>query len=1327
MPQPSATHVPPQNIEAEESVLGAMLVAEPALSRVIDEVKLNAEDFYLEKHATIFRAVHDLYAASKPVDELSVAEALVQRNEIEAAGGKHYVSELAAKVPAAGNAKHYAEIVQQNSLLRRLLGAGQEIQGWVHERDGEPRELSERAEKLLFDVAHKEQASDFRLLSEILHDEVDRLEKLSTGESELTGTPSGFRDIDAITGGFQPGNLIIVAARPAMGKCQSAQSLLYDPRSGARRTVADAYETHRSGEEVWVASLGPDLRVKPAKVAAIEANGRKKIFRLTTRLGRWTEATANHPVLTSKGWEQLGDLEPGMRVAVPRTLPRTGRRVQMPDSEIVLLAALIADGSITNAPPAYCYGSESGVVDTVETAATSYGVRFQPPRVEADGGSYLTTGSRSRPNPVTNLLKSHGLMGLRSAEKYVPDAVFGLGEDQIARFLGIMYACDGHVYCSDRLAQIGYSTISERLAHDVQHLLLRLGIVATIRTLKRPVYDGTGKVAREVRITSQAGMRRFCELIRVPGKEQKQAQVLERLDAAPRMTNTDTVPPEIWDDILLAKGARSWAGVSEVTGGPRNHNWHVGKRSPSRGLLTELAEATTSPTLEEPADSDIWWDEVASVEYVGEEETYDLDVPGLRNFVADDIIVHNSAIVANIAENVAVKRNTPVAFFSLEMSEVELAQRFIACRARISGDKLRKGQVAQKDWPKVVRACNELEEAPLWFDDSSDLGLLDLRAKARRLHAQSQDQGGLGLVIVDYLQLMRADDMRANRVEQVGQMSRGLKILARELDVPVLAISQLSRAPEQRHPPKPMLSDLRESGCLTGDSLVYLPREGVRRPICELVGQSDFEVLAMDPETWQLRPALATRAFSTGEKPAFRLTTRLGRTIRATGNHKFLTISGWRRLDELTEGDPIAVPGKLPDTARPTMSEDELALLGHLIGDGCTLPRHAIQYTSNERKLAAHVADLSLRVFGGKVRPRMRKERRWYQVYLAAAERLTHRRRNPVAAWLDQLGVFGLRSYEKHVPDLVFSQPQWAIATFLRHLWATDGCVWLGGTARTTVSVYYATSSRQLALDVQTLLLRLGINARVSRHDAPGKGRPQFHVAISGGEDIVRFLEDVGALGARKGRHASAILEHFDGRARNPNKNVIPQEAWRALVVPAMRQAGVTGRQLQAKIDTRYCGSALYRSGLSRERAMRVASAVRCEELVDLALGDVYWDPIASIEPNGVEEVFDITVDGLHNFVADNIVVHNSIEQDADVVAFLYREDYYRDPEDEPDGLADVIVAKHRNGPIGSPKLVFLDRFPKFADYSGHEQPVEQPAGEVPPLEDSATSAGPDF
>jgi replicative DNA helicase len=238
MAQAPTSHIPPQNIEAEESVLGAMLVAEPTITKVVDEVKLNAEDFYLDKHGVIFRCIYDLYEASRSVDELTVSEALVQHNLLEEAGGKHYVSELAAKVPAAGNARHYAEIVQQNSLLRRLLGAGQEIQQWVHDRGGEPRELSERAEKLLFEVAHKEQASDFRLLSEILHEEVDRLEKLSTGELELTGTPSGFRDIDSVTGGFQPGNLIIFAARPAMGKSALVANIAENVAMKHNRPVA---------------------------------------------------------------------------------------------------------------------------------------------------------------------------------------------------------------------------------------------------------------------------------------------------------------------------------------------------------------------------------------------------------------------------------------------------------------------------------------------------------------------------------------------------------------------------------------------------------------------------------------------------------------------------------------------------------------------------------------------------------------------------------------------------------------------------------------------------------------------------------------------------------------------------------------------------------------------------------------------------------------------------------------------------------------------------------------------------------------------------------
>jgi replicative DNA helicase len=519
--------------------------------------------------------------------------------------------------------------------------------------------------------------------------------------------------------------------------------------------------------------------------------------------------------------------------------------------------------------------------------------------------------------------------------------------------------------------------------------------------------------------------------------------------------------------------------------------------------------------------------------------------------------------------------------------------------------------------------------------------------------------------------------------------------------VPVVAVSQLSRAVESRNPPVPMLSDLRESGCLAGDSRVYLPDTGDYQAMRELAGSSGFNVMALNTETWKLEKCECARAFATGRKPVFRLTTRLGRTIRATGNHKFLAFGGWKRLDELEVGEHLALPRTLPGPTERTLSDDELALLGHLIGDGCTLPRHAIQYTTNEHGLARTVAELAKRLFGDRVRPRINRERRWFQVYLASAQRLTHGRRNPVAAWLDSLGAFGLRSYEKRVPEAVFRQPQDGIARFLCHLWSTDGCVFLARGRRATPVVYYATRSPGLATDVQSLLLRLGINAIRSQVQG-NRGRTQFQVKLTGTPDVLRFLALVGCLGERREAVGARILESIAVGRPNPNRDVIPAAAWRNVVVPALVEAGVTTRRFQAGLGHEFCGSALYKRNLSRERAARAARTASSEELRRLADSDVYWDKVVSIEPEGVEPVYDLSVEGLHNFVADDLVAHNSIEQDADVVMFVYRDEYY-DKESERLGEADLILAKHRNGPIGQVTLSFLPKYPKFASlYRDH-------------------------
>lgn len=807
--------VPPNNEEAEVAVLGTILLTEQALDQIFVDLKLSPDDFYRPRHQLVFRAMLALKEKAEPeaVDAITVCDELGRAGKLAEAGGAAYVHALPTMVPAAGAVRDYARIVGEHAMLRRLLGAAREIQERVAARGGDPRELVEQAEQAIFRAGHHDDSSQLRSIDDVLHDELDKLERLSREGQSLTGTPSGYRDLDEITGGFQPGNLIVLAARPAMGKCLTGSALVYDPASGARRRMDEVVAAVEGGEDAWVAALGPDMKLRSARASAAFRNGVRPVFRVTTRLGRRIDATANHPLLTLDGWREVAELGPGTRIAVPRTLPRNPASTQMPDHELVMLAALIADGNLTQRTPRFCFGTGSAVLSEVERAAERFGCRLQH-SATSNGTATISAGRGSPRNPVTELFKRHGLWGLKSGAKFVPDAIFALDDDAIARFLAVLWGCDGHVHVTERLRQVGYTTISERLARDVQHLLLRLGVVGKTRTLRRDVYLGTGTVAREVRVTGQESLRRFCGGVAVVGKVAQTQRLLEGLERAPVQTNVDTLSVEVWPQVLAARGDRTWSAVSAATGRPVNHNWHVGTRGLSRPLLGELATATASEPLRELAESDVWWDEIASIEPAGEQETFDITVPDLHNFVAGDLVVHNSALATNIAENAAVDHNRAVALFSLEMSEGELAQRFIASRAKIGGESLRKGRVKAEQWPKVLKATEKLTRAPLFIDDSSDIGVLELRAKARRLHQRHP----LGLLIVDYLQLIRPEDPRDGRVEQVGKMSRGLKILARELHIPVIAISQLSRAVEARPDKRPLMADLRESGNIEQDA-----------------------------------------------------------------------------------------------------------------------------------------------------------------------------------------------------------------------------------------------------------------------------------------------------------------------------------------------------------------------------------------------------------------------------------------------------------------------------------------------------------------------------
>ncbi|WP_083856831.1 replicative DNA helicase, partial [Nitrolancea hollandica] len=286
-----------------------------------------------------------------------------------------------------------------------------------------------------------------------------------------------------------------------------------------------------------------------------------------------------------------------------------------------------------------------------------------------------------------------------------------------------------------------------------------------------------------------------------------------------------------------------------------------------------------------------------------------------------------TSLQLGIAHNAGVKHGKTVAIFSLEMSAEQLVQRLLSMETGVDSHRLRLGYIDDSEWDQISRAFGRLAEAQIFIDDTASISVMELRSKARRLLAEH----GLDLVIVDYLQLMQGRRSE-NRVQEISEISRSLKGLARELNVPVLALSQLSRAVETRGDHRPLLSDLRESGCLAGETLVIDPVNGVPERIASLAGRTDARVWAID-ECFRAGAYGVSRAFSTGIKPLYEVVFASGRRIKATSNHPFRTVEGWRALADLAPGSVVATARWLPEPTSPSpVDERELALLAQMIG-----------------------------------------------------------------------------------------------------------------------------------------------------------------------------------------------------------------------------------------------------------------------------------------------------------------------------------------------------------------------------------------------------------
>jgi len=664
--------------------------------------------------------------------------------------------------------------------------------------------------------------------------------------------------------------------------------------------------------------------------------------------------------------------------------------------------------------------------------------------------------------------------------------------------------------------------------------------------------------------------------------------------------------------------------------------------------------------------------------------------PGQMIVLAARPAIGKSTLGLDIVRSASIRHNLASVIFSLEMSKTEITMRLLSAEAGIQLQHMRKGTMREEDWTRLASTMGRVSEAPLFIDDSPNMNLMEIRAKCRRL----KQRDNLKLVVIDYLQLMSSGKRVESRQQEVSEFSRALKLLAKELEVPVVAISQLNRGPEQRTDKKPQMSDLRESGCLTAETRVLRADTGAEMSMGELLvsGETDVPVWSLDESLRYVRRHL-THVFSTGTRPVFRLTLSSGKQVRATENHPFLTYAGWRALGDLRTGDRLAVPRHVPaPDALDPWKDEEVILLAHMLGDGSMVARQPLRYASIDEENLAVVAQAALSFGVVAVRDDYAAAR-CTTLRLRAPFRLGRGVRNPIAQWLDQVGVFGLRSHEKFVPDEVFHVSKRQIALFLRHIWATDGSVTVAKNGRGG-RVYYASTSRRLIDDLSRLLLRFGISTRV-RTTRKGGYRDGYTLDISGTDSQRRFLQEIGVHGSR-GVAADRLLTAIRDVKANTNVDTVPVDVWDT-VKTVMSDRQMTQRQFQKAIGVQYNGSAFYRHAPSRERLGRVAAVLDSAELELYAVNDVLWDEVVAVEPDGVEEVFDATVAGGHNFVANGIAVHNSIEQDADMVILLHREEAY-ERESPRAGEADLIVAKHRNGPTDTIVLAFQGHYSRFTN-----------------------------
>ncbi|MDP3876917.1 MAG: replicative DNA helicase [Methylobacter sp.] len=743
--------VPPNSIQAEQSVLGGLMLDNQTWDSVSDKVV--ESDFYRRDHRLIFKTIEQLAEKQIPFDVITISEALEAIGELENSGGLSYLGMLAKDTPSAANIVTYANIVRDRSVLRQLIHVGTEISDSAFNTEGrETADLLENAEREVFKIAEQRQRGQggFSTIKSLLARAVDKIETLFEQEGNITGAATGFTDFDELTSGLQPADLIIVAGRPSMGKCfgKGTRILMY---SGETKAVEDI--------QVGDRLMGDDST--PRQVLSL-ARGREAMYWVRQNKALDYRVNEAH-ILSLKRSRNEGRHSNGDVLNIPLTDYLKASTKFQSNYKGYKVAVEFAEQPLPVCPYFLGLWLGDGVSAAVDIATTDTEVIDYLRAYAAELDLHLTEklakdnlgndkcplysiSSQLRGNHQNNFSLQKILRELNLLNnKHIPPLFLANSRANRLKLLAGLIDSDGHYAHKYKVYEITQKNAA--LAAQIKFLCDSLGF-------------RTSLIAKQASIKT-TGYQCTVYRLRFSG-------------------DINTIPVRV-----TRKKAAAWTC---------NRTWQ------QTGIR---------------------------IEYDREDDYYGFVCDGNRLFLLEDMtVVHNTTIAMNMAENVAIKGDKPVAVFSMEMPGDSLAMRMMSSLGRIDQHRIRTGKLEDDEWPRLTSAINILAETKLFIDDTPALTPTEVRSRARRL---AREHGQLGLIVLDYLQLMQSPSSGDNRVQQISDISRGLKALAKELNVPVVALSQLNRNLEQRPNKRPMMSDLRESGAIEQDAdlIVFVYRDEV--------------------------------------------------------------------------------------------------------------------------------------------------------------------------------------------------------------------------------------------------------------------------------------------------------------------------------------------------------------------------------------------------------------------------------------------------------------------------------------------------------------------